>query len=119
MQSQHVSNQRPDDGSSPRQSPCRQHYPRPRALQAGSHDTIGTAKRLYRSRRSWHGNEHKALSPAAQVDKPEYEYPDFLNSDGDFVEFDSHLVPESDLEEGASRMLEVDNRDILPEINTH
>jgi heme/copper-type cytochrome/quinol oxidase subunit 2 len=47
-----------------------------------------------------------------------YEYPDFLNSDGDFVEFDSYLVPESDLEEGALRMLEVDNRVILPEI-TH
>jgi heme/copper-type cytochrome/quinol oxidase subunit 2 len=39
-----------------------------------------------------------------------YEYPDFLNSDGDFVEFDSYLVPESDLEEGSLRMLEVDNR---------
>ena len=24
-----------------------------------------------------------------------YEYPDFLNSDGDFVEFDSYLVPET------------------------
>ena len=47
-----------------------------------------------------------------------YEYPDFLNSDGDFVEFDSYLVPESDLEDGALRMLEVDNRVILPEI-TH
>ena len=47
-----------------------------------------------------------------------YEYPDFLNSDKDFVEFDSYLVPESDLEEGALRMLEVDNRVILPEI-TH
>ena len=47
-----------------------------------------------------------------------YEYPDFLNSDGDFIEFDSYLVPESDLEKGALRMLEVDNRVILPEI-TH
>ena len=47
-----------------------------------------------------------------------YEYPDFLNSEGDFVEFDSYLVPESDLEEGSLRMLEVDNRVILPEI-TH
>ena len=47
-----------------------------------------------------------------------YEYPDFLNSDGDFVEFDSYLVPESDLEKGGLRMLEVDNRVILPEI-TH
>jgi len=47
-----------------------------------------------------------------------YEYPDFLNSDGDFVEFDSYLVPESDLEKGGLRMLEVDNRVIVPEI-TH
>jgi heme/copper-type cytochrome/quinol oxidase subunit 2 len=47
-----------------------------------------------------------------------YEYPDFLNSDGDFVEFDSYLVPESDLQKGGLRMLEVDNRVILPEI-TH
>jgi heme/copper-type cytochrome/quinol oxidase subunit 2 len=47
-----------------------------------------------------------------------YQYPDFLTSDGDFIEFDSYLVPESDLEEGSLRMLEVDNRVILPEI-TH
>jgi cytochrome c oxidase subunit II len=47
-----------------------------------------------------------------------YEYPDFLNSDDEFVEFDSYLVPESDLEEGALRLLEVDNRVILPEL-TH
>jgi heme/copper-type cytochrome/quinol oxidase subunit 2 len=47
-----------------------------------------------------------------------YEYPDFLNSDGDFIEFDSYLVPESDLQKGGLRMLEVDNRVILPEI-TH
>jgi len=47
-----------------------------------------------------------------------YEYPDFLNSEGDFVEFDSYLVPESDLEKGGLRMLEVDNRVIIPEI-TH
>lgn len=47
-----------------------------------------------------------------------YEYPDFLNKDGEFVEFDSYLVPESDLEPGALRMLEVDNRVIIPDI-TH
>lgn len=39
-----------------------------------------------------------------------YQYPDFLNSDNEFVEFDSYIVPESDLEEGTLRMLEVDNR---------
>jgi len=47
-----------------------------------------------------------------------YQYPDFLNSDNEFVEFDSYIVPESDLDEGALRMLEVDNRVILPEL-TH
>jgi len=39
-----------------------------------------------------------------------YQYPDFLNADDEFIEFDSYLVPESDLESGALRMLEVDNR---------
>jgi len=47
-----------------------------------------------------------------------YQYPDFWSSDDTFIEFDSYLVPESDLEKGALRMLEVDNRVILPEI-TH
>ena len=47
-----------------------------------------------------------------------YQYPDFLNSDEEFIEFDSYLVPESDLEQGNLRMLEVDNRVIVPEL-TH
>ena len=47
-----------------------------------------------------------------------YQYPDFLSDDNEELEFDSYLVPESDLEEGKLRMLEVDNRVILPEI-TH
>ena len=46
------------------------------------------------------------------------QYPDFLNSVGEFIEFDSYLVPESDLGDGALRMLEVDNRVIIPEL-TH
>jgi heme/copper-type cytochrome/quinol oxidase subunit 2 len=47
-----------------------------------------------------------------------YQYPDFLNEDNEELEFDSYLVPESDLEDGALRMLEVDNRVLLPEL-TH
>ena len=47
-----------------------------------------------------------------------YQYPDFLSEDGEELEFDSYMVPESDLEEGGLRMLEVDNRIILPEL-TH
>ena len=33
-----------------------------------------------------------------------YQYPDFLNEDDEELEFDSYLVPESDLEDGALRM---------------
>ena len=47
-----------------------------------------------------------------------YQYPDFLDQEDEFIEFDSYLVPESDLEDGALRMLEVDNRVIVPEL-TH
>jgi len=47
-----------------------------------------------------------------------YQYVDFLNSDDEFIEYDSYLIPESDLEQGGLRMLEVDNRIILPEL-TH
>ena len=47
-----------------------------------------------------------------------YQYPDFLNLKDEFLEFDSYLVPESDLEDGALRMLEVDFRVIIPEL-TH
>jgi heme/copper-type cytochrome/quinol oxidase subunit 2 len=41
-----------------------------------------------------------------------------LTSENDFIEFDSYIVPEADLEDGALRMLEVDNRVIIPEL-TH
>ena len=47
-----------------------------------------------------------------------YQYPDFLDSSDEFIEFDSYIVPESVLEEGRLRMLEVDNRVVLPEL-TH
>ena len=47
-----------------------------------------------------------------------YEYPDFSLQNEDEIVYDSYLVPESDLEEGKLRMLEVDNRVIVPE-DTH
>ena len=47
-----------------------------------------------------------------------YQYVDFLNDDYESLEFDSYLIPEADLEDGALRMLEVDNRLIVPEL-TH
>ena len=47
-----------------------------------------------------------------------YEYADFINDDEEFIEYDSYVVPESDLDLGAFRLLEVDNRIILPEL-TH
>jgi len=47
-----------------------------------------------------------------------YEYSDFVNEDGESIEFDSYLVPTDELEEGHLRLLEVDNRVIMPEL-TH
>ena len=47
-----------------------------------------------------------------------YQYPDFLNSEKEFIEFDSYMVPEFDLELGSLRQLEVDNRVVIPEL-TH
>jgi len=46
-----------------------------------------------------------------------YEYSDYT-SDSESLSFDSYMVPESDLEEGQLRLLEVDNRVVLP-TNTH
>jgi len=43
-----------------------------------------------------------------------YEYSDNLKT----VDFDSYMVPESDLEKGGLRLLEVDNRVVLP-VNMH
>jgi len=48
-----------------------------------------------------------------------YEYSDFATLDGgDTLNFDSYMVPTSDLVKGAFRLLEVDNRVVLP-VNTH
>jgi cytochrome c oxidase subunit II len=47
-----------------------------------------------------------------------YEYSDFLDYEGELINFDSYIIPEADLETGGLRMLEVDNRVILPE-ETH
>ncbi len=47
-----------------------------------------------------------------------YQYPDFIDLGEELIEFDSYIIPESDLEEGQLRMLEVDNRVVLPEL-TH
>nr|YP_009511920.1 cytochrome c oxidase subunit 2 [Gracilariopsis mclachlanii]AXI97847.1 cytochrome c oxidase subunit 2 [Gracilariopsis mclachlanii] len=47
-----------------------------------------------------------------------YEYSDYLNDDGESIVYDSYMVPEEDLTLGQLRLLEVDNRMIVP-INTH
>lgn len=47
-----------------------------------------------------------------------YEYSDFINEQGESIEFDSYMVPESDLEVGQLRLLDVDNRIVVP-VDTH
>jgi cytochrome c oxidase subunit 2 len=47
-----------------------------------------------------------------------YEYSDYASADGESIVFDSYMIPEDDLEPGGLRLLEVDNRVVLP-VNTH
>lgn len=47
-----------------------------------------------------------------------YEYSDFITDDGESIEFDSYMVPESDLEQGQLRLLEVDSPVVVP-VDTH
>lgn len=47
-----------------------------------------------------------------------YEYSDYATQDGTSIAFDSYMIPESDLEVGDFRLLEVDNRLVVP-VDTH
>jgi cytochrome c oxidase subunit 2 len=47
-----------------------------------------------------------------------YEYSDYASSDDGSIIFDSYMIPEDDLELGQLRLLEVDNRVVLP-AHTH
>merc|ERR1711907_455850 len=47
-----------------------------------------------------------------------YEYSDYNAADGESINFDSYMIPEEDLEPGNLRLLEVDNRVVLP-VETH
>ncbi len=47
-----------------------------------------------------------------------YEYSDYADQDGTSIEFDSYMVPTQDLEAGQFRLLEVDNKILVP-VNTH
>jgi cytochrome c oxidase subunit 2 len=47
-----------------------------------------------------------------------YEYSDFINEEGESIEFDSYMVPETDLEDGQLRLLDVDNSVVVP-VDTH
>jgi cytochrome c oxidase subunit 2 len=47
-----------------------------------------------------------------------YEYSDYSQSDTDSIAFDSYMIPDEDLEQGQLRLLEVDNRMVVP-VHTH
>lgn len=47
-----------------------------------------------------------------------YEYSDYSSLEGESLAFESYMVPEEDLEEGQLRLLEVDERVVVP-VNTH
>jgi cytochrome c oxidase subunit 2 len=47
-----------------------------------------------------------------------YEYSDYINENSEGISFDSYMIPTSELEPGQLRLLEVDNRVVVP-IDTH
>jgi cytochrome c oxidase subunit 2 len=47
-----------------------------------------------------------------------YEYSDYAQLDDQSIVFDSYMIPEEDLELGQLRLLEVDNRVVVP-VHTH
>ena len=47
-----------------------------------------------------------------------YEYSDYVNESGESIEFDSYMLPEDQLELGQQRLLDVDNKVIVP-VDTH
>ena len=47
-----------------------------------------------------------------------YEYSDYVNENGEFLGFDSYMVPTDELKKGDLRLLEVDNKVVVP-VNTH
>jgi len=47
-----------------------------------------------------------------------YEYSDYSKQDNESIVYDSYMIAEDDLEPGQLRLLEVDNRVVLP-VNTH
>lgn len=47
-----------------------------------------------------------------------YEYSDYNQSDSEGLLFDSYMIPEDELEYGQLRLLDVDNRVVVP-VNTH
>src|ERR1700760_1585386 len=47
-----------------------------------------------------------------------YEYSDYVTDSGDAIEFDSYMVPEAELELGQFRLLDVDNKMVIP-ADTH
>src|SRR5690606_36611043 len=47
-----------------------------------------------------------------------YEYSDYINENSEGISFDSYMIPTNELETGQLKLLEVDNRVVVP-IDTH
>lgn len=43
-----------------------------------------------------------------------YRYPDFVTENGEYLEFDSYILPNSDLDKGQLRQLDTDNITYVP-----
>jgi cytochrome c oxidase subunit 2 len=58
----------------------------------------------------WEADRQNKDSPSTQA----YEYSDYNSSDEQSLTFDSYMIQEDDLELGQLRLLEVDNRVVIP-----
>lgn len=47
-----------------------------------------------------------------------YEYSDFINDNGELIEFESYVIPDDLLEEGQLRLLDTDTSVVVP-VDTH
>jgi cytochrome c oxidase subunit 2 len=47
-----------------------------------------------------------------------YEYSDYINESGEAIEFDSYMIPDESLELGQFRLLDCDNKVVIP-VDTH
>ena len=99
-------------------------YPMHRIMGWASTVPDQVAERLHMSELATEYGSDEVISPTITIKVTghqwywSFEYSDYVTESGDPIEFDSYMIPESDLEIGQFRLLDVDNRVVVP-VDTH